>query len=200
VKKSVKSRDLMYPDRLVSNMITDYIEGSFNGPGFLSRAIVVEIDMEGGRLSGPNTNVPSNFPNPRNSIKARIIGKDRYKSTDNLGVFWPMFPHDVMPLIEGEHVYVLFENPEEETSGIWICRIPEPQDVDTANFVDGNEKYKDSNNAVGIDQTVADMDTAPDPINRPPEFVVEKVPDFKPRKGDRVIKGSNNTIIILGRD
>jgi hypothetical protein len=161
---------------------------------------VVQIDTIGGQLSGPNTNKPNDFPNPPNSIKARIISKDKNKSTDDLTVFWPMFSHDVMPLKEGEHAYVLFENPNEESRGLWLSRAAEPSTVVNSNLVLGTDKYKGVATSVGIDQAVADMEVPPDPITQSADFTVETGHPFVARVGDRVIEGSNNTIIIMGRD
>jgi len=199
-RRPIKSRDVLFPARIAGNMIDDYIAGNFTDYSVLFRAIVVAIDTVGGKFTGPETTHKEDATNPKNSIRARIVSKDRYKSTDDLTTFWPMFSHDLMPIKEGEYVYVLFENPNEETRGLWLGRAPEPKEVDTANLVLASAKYKDSINAVGLDQAIADMEIQPDAITQSPSFVTEVVPPFTARPGDRVIEGSNNTIIIMGRD
>lgn len=69
--------------------------------------------------------------NPRNSIKARIIsdGQDQFFSTDEVGVYWPLMPeHVAVPVKPGEHVYVLFEDPDSE-HGLWFGKVPGHEDV-----------------------------------------------------------------------
>jgi len=44
-----------------------------------------------------------------------------------------------MPLKETEHVYVVFED-ESKLAGLWITRIPEPNNLDNPNYVSRNRK------------------------------------------------------------
>lgn len=159
--------------------------------------------MYGGELE---KEADGHIPNPKNSILARVttFGMDRTLKDEDLDVFWPFFPFDVMPIKEGEHVYVLFEDNINKRHGLWVTRIPEPFNVDNLNLVPAEKKYQESSDNdssdVGIDQALIDTE-----INLPKptlsaEFVKEEVPDFKPRVGDRVINGSNNTMICLSRD
>jgi len=165
----------------------------------LYRASVVKIDQVGGVLD-PTP------PNPKNSIQARVItnARDKDLEDDELPVFWPLFPHDIMPVKPGEHVYVIFEDAAEKTHGLWLCRIPEPSSVDNANIVPGIQKYQNDTandfSSVGAEQAVQDTDSPPTAAPVSSEFVSETVPKFRARVGDRVIEGSNNTIIILSRD
>ena len=198
-RRPIRTKEIQNPDRILSNMLRDYVDGSLDDYAFLYRASVVKIDQEGGKLES----VP---PNPKNSIKARIITNARDKDLDDseLSVFWPLFTHDVLPIKEGEHVYVIFEDPANKTHGMWISRIPEPLNTDNANLTPGIKKYKDNSvndfSDISAEQSVQDTDSSPTSVFTSAEFVPETVPKFHARVGDRVIEGSNNALIVLGRD
>jgi len=199
-RKPIRPKDIQNPERILSNLINDYVEGNLDGTVVLYKAYVVAVDYDGGKLE----EYP--LPNPRNSIKARIItgGLDKYIPDENLPVFWPIFSHDVMPIKETEYVYVLFEDTIEQTHGLWFCRIPEPDKVSTPNLTPGKKRYEENpDNDFGElppDQAIQDTDEPPTTVEISDNFVTEEIPLFKPRVGDRVIEGSNNTIIVLGRD
>lgn len=198
-RRPIRTKELQNPNRIQSNLIRDYVDGNLDDYTFLYRASVVKIDQLGGALE-------ENPPNPKNSIKARIItnARDKDLDDDELSVFWPLFPHDVMPIKEGEHVYVLFEDSENKTHGLWIARIPEPSTTDNPNLTPGIKKYQnDSSNdfsEISAEQSVQDTDTRPTTVDVSSEFSSETVPKFRPRIGDRVIEGSNNSLIVLSRD
>jgi hypothetical protein len=210
--------DLDDPSRVLSNLINDYIEGYLDDYTFLFRAVVVAIDYEGGKLEGPepgDNGRKDTTPNPKGSIKARVISKAMDKNTEveDLPVFWPMFPHDVMPIKEGEHVYVVFEDATEKTHGLWLSRIPEPHNVSNPNYTPGNKKfieYKENEfDKLSEAQAIQDTDNekTEDPKVNKEEFVLEDGPpdegpvkSFRPRVGDRAIEGSNNALIVIGRD
>lgn len=106
------------------------------------RALVLAIDLEGGRLQNPDgsgVHVASlrdgstrklraitGPANPRGSIKARIItdGFDRLLDDQSLRVYWPMFAQDIngAPITPGEHVYVMFDG-EGTSHGLWVSRV-----------------------------------------------------------------------------
>ncbi len=104
------------------------------------RALVVAVDVQGGRLeneagtgklthvmNGKSVDVPANVgpTNPQNSVKARILtdGFDQFITDDRLRVFWPFFPEHVsIPIKPGEHVYVLFED-EGFQHGLWFSKV-----------------------------------------------------------------------------
>lgn len=198
-RRPIRGKEVQNPDRILSNLLKDYVEGKLDDNRVLFRASVVKIDQVGGQLE-------DDPPNPRNSIQARVItdAMDTYTIQDDLPVFWPIFPHDVMPIKEGEHVYVVFEDPDRKEHGLWIARIPEPKNVESANLVPGSKKYEaDSNNglsSISAEKAVQDVTTDADKIELSSEFVAESVQPFRARIGDRIIEGSNNTIIVLGRD
>jgi hypothetical protein len=104
-RSPITSQDILNPSRILDNMINDYIAGNLDGNNFVYRVSVVKIDMEGGKLE-------TDPPNPRNSIRGRVIssGYNRGTPEEELPVFWPAFPFDVMPVKEGEEVYVFFED------------------------------------------------------------------------------------------
>lgn len=198
-RRPIRTKEIQNPDRILSNLLKDYVDGNLDDYTFLYRASVVKIDQVGGVLE-------TDPPNPKNSIQARVItnARDSDLADDELPVFYPLFTHDVMPLKEGEHVYIIFEDANEKTHGLWLCRIADPNETENANLVVGTQKYQDNPDndlsQVGADQAVQDTDVAPTAVQQSEEFVAEEVPKFVARIGDRVIEGSNNTIIVLSRD
>ncbi len=186
------------PERVLYRLLQDYVNGKLDNNRVLFRASVVSIDHVGSQFE-------VDPPNPKNSIKARIItdGIDANTPEADLPVFWPMFPHNVEPVKELEHVYVIFEDPK-RTHGLWLGRIPEPLNVDSTNYTAGSKKYvEESRNqltTLAAEKAVAGMTSNPAPVLISPEFQVEDVPPFTPRVGDKVLHGSNNAAIIIGRD
>lgn len=109
---------------------------------FLYRALVLAVDVDGGKLQNQNgtgeivvkTENSGNktykaiigLDNPRGSVKARILtdGFDRLLDDDEVAVFWPMLPYDQfgIPISPGEHVYVIFEN-KSKSHGMWLSRV-----------------------------------------------------------------------------
>lgn len=129
---------------------------------------------------------------------------DRSFKDDDLLVYWPLFPFDVMPVKEGEHIYVCYEDNSGKGHGLWITRAPEPYSVDQRNLVPASKKYEEEStndfSQVGLDQAVQGADSPPQSIKVSEEFVTEETPPFTARVGDRVIEGSNNTLIVLSHD
>lgn len=198
-RRPIRTKEIQNPERILNNLLKDYVDGNLDDYTFLYRASVVKIDTLGGVLE-------TDPPNPKNSIQARIItnARDKDLEDDELPVFYPLFPHDAMPVKETEHVYVIFEDAAEKTHGIWLCRIPDPNDTENVNIVPGIQKYQNNTandfSSVGADQAVQDTDEAPVAPPVSPEFISETIPAFRARIGDRVLEGSNNTTIVLGRD
>lgn len=124
----------------------------------------------------------------------------------DLPVFWPLFPHDLMPIKEGEHAYVLFEDNNNRTHGLWITRAPDPMKSENVNLVPAEQKFKDNreNNVSDVEINKAAQGSDSANIKQPKqseEFSKDKdVPPFTARVGDRAIQGSNNTLILLTRD
>lgn len=202
MKTRISDKDVQSPDRLQNNLVNDYISGDLDEYGVIHRAVVVKIDTEGGQL--PNPDKPEEPLNPPNSFLGRIITNSMdggIDDEDDLPIFWPMTPHDVYPIKEGEHVYVMLED-ELGEHGVWLSRVSESQG--SLNIQPGNKKYEENDqndlSEVGVDQAVQDTDLKPKPIVISPDFTQEEVPNFVSRVGDRVIHGSNNTRIVLGRD
>ena len=198
-RRPLRPKDVQDPERILGNLLKDYAEGRLDGHRVIYRASVVQIDNVGGQLE-------TDPPNPRGSIKARIItdAYDAYTSIEDLGVFWPLFPFDLLPVKESEHVYVIFEDPNKKDHGLWITRIPEPNNVDNPNLTPGLRKFEqNSANEMGSSPEKAVQDTVIDPgiAEVSPEFPVnENITGFRARVGDRVIQGSHNTLVVLGRD
>lgn len=148
------------PELFLADLINKGVRGDFvekdDSPRFMFRALVVAVDVYGGRLENPDgegevnhdvggrkISVPANIgpENPKNSIKARILTDefDQYRSDDDLRVFWPLLSeHDSIPVKPGEHVYVMFED-ENFEHGLWIGKVSGHQNK---NFALGEERYE----------------------------------------------------------
>lgn len=109
-----------------------------------------------------------------------------------------------MPIKEGEHVYVLFEDTANKDHGLWVTRIPENKSVDQLNLVPAELKYQqiedNDSSDVGIDLGTSDTELDWPKATQSSDFAKEEVPDFTGRVGDRIIHGSNNAMILLSRD
>jgi len=126
-------------------MLNRHARGDHLDKRHLWRAVVLAVDLEGGRLENIDGNGgltvtgkdgrSRTFParvgqnNPKGSIKARILtdGYDRLLNDEDVRVFWPMTPYDQLgvPVSPGEHVYVTFEDPIEGSMehGMWTSRV-----------------------------------------------------------------------------
>lgn len=198
-RKNITTRDIQNPNRILSNLINDYVDGTLDYKRFLYRAVVVEIDHIGGVLE-------KDPPNPKNSIKARVIsdGFDSFTPDEDLQIFWPLFPFDVMPIKQGEHVYVIFED-EMRQVGLWITRIPEPKNVDSPNLTPGSKKYKakptDNSTTEDLEQKVNDTSITTKIPVLSSDFVPEDdIPKYTAKTGERAIEGSNNSVVVFGSD
>ncbi len=199
MRRSIRPKDLLNPDRILSNLLLDYTEGKLGPGSFIYRAVVVKVDNVGGALEA----LP---PNPKGSIQARIItgGINAYTRLDNLPVFWPTFPHHITPIKEGEHVYVYFED-DTRRHGIWLARCSDQLTTDNLNLTPGSRKYEDNpdNELSGVGAQEADQDTEGNDavaIVPSPDITTEEVQPFTQRVSDHVLHGSNNTLIVLGKD
>lgn len=195
------------------NIINDYIEGRLGGvERVLYKASVIKVDVIGGKLAGPSSEGglrSDEPPNPPGSFVGRVItdAADTYTDDDHLPVFWPIFPHDLMPIKESEHAYVMFEDPEQH-HGVWLCRIPEPNNISNLNITPGTKRYTEDSanelqaNTGAAEKVVQDLDEDPGVAEVDSEFDQEtdSVPALNCRVGDRIIQGSNNATIMLGRD
>lgn len=206
VSRKITEDDLSNPSGILSNLLNDYIERRFDQDVAIKKAVVVSVDLVGGQLSSEEEPL-----NPKNSIKAKVLDDGIVAlSIEDIPVFWPMFSHDTMPIKPGEHVYVIYDSIEGR-SGVWISRAPEPLRVgntaiDNKNYVDGIAKYlADENNEIteiSAQRRIQGSEQNPEEILLPEEFSrqAEPTPTYTARIGDRVIDGSHNSIIILGRD
>jgi len=197
MRQNIQSNDITDPSRLISRMINDYVAGNLGPAPLLLRATVVAIDQVGAQFEVEP-------PNPKNTIKARILTQfyDANTAVEDLPVFCPMFPHLQLPIKEGEHVYVIFED-EAKTHGLWLTRIAEHLAVDSKNYTAGAAAYLANDNDISdisVDRILAGLASDPPSVAVSNEVVTEDVPEFTARIGDYVIHGSNNTMIVLGRD
>lgn len=197
MRRKIQSHEVLNPERVMSHMLRDYVEGALDDNRVLFRASVVAVDTSGGQLE-------TDPPNPQNSIRARILdGYDANTPDDDLTIFWPLYSHLVQPIKEKEHVYVIFEDATRQ-NGLWITRVPEPLDVANTNYVQGIAKYlerpENELSNINVDQQVQGLTAPPTSVDVSAEFTVEPVIPFTPRVGDYVIYGSNNATIVIGRD
>jgi hypothetical protein len=105
-----------------------------------------------------------------------------------------------MPIKEGEHAYVIFEDNSNRTHGLWLTRIPESKKIDKLNLVPGEKKYEENKDNNYSDKAAQGSALDVKQPKQSDDFAKEDVPDFTARVGDRVIHGSNNTLILLSRD
>ncbi len=105
-----------------------------------------------------------------------------------------------MPIKEGEHAYVIFEDNSNRTHGLWLTRIPESKKVDKLNLVPGEKKYEENKDNDFSDKAAQGSLLDVKQPKQSDDFAKEDIPDFTARVGDRVIHGSNNTLILLSRD
>lgn len=131
-----------FPDQILAEILTEGAReqgaSKSDNPSVFKRALVVAVDVQGGKLQNPGgsgtlTHLINNRSiqikaidgpkNPRNSIKARIItdGGDQFIDDDSLRVFYPM--QESASVKPGEHALVMFEDSGEE-SGWWFGRVP----------------------------------------------------------------------------
>lgn len=149
------------PDLIVSQLLKKEIQGTIKERDDIDspflRALVIAVDVEGGKLENPDGagsvehevdgrsfSVPANVgpENPRNSIKAKMIsnGLDKFLADDSLRVFWPFFPeHLQVPIKPGEHVYVVFEGGDMD-HGLWFSKIPGHENL---NYFRGRDSFKE---------------------------------------------------------
>lgn len=84
---------------------------------------------------------------PRNSIIGRRILGNGAAASEKTMVFYPFFPsHLALPCKPGEHVWVMFENPDAKVNdiGYWMCRIVDPHFVDDTNHSHSNRQFDSS--------------------------------------------------------
>ena len=197
-RRRISEYEIRNPDKVLSNLLSDYIEGRLDESESVHRAVVVEIDHIGGIFE-------TQPGNPRGSIRARIVSdaSDKYTSNEDLSVYWPINPFHLLPIKEGEHVYVMFED-ENREHGLWLTRIPEPKEVESKNYTPGFKKFVQFSDGRVTDSNaesiVQDSDDSVPHISTDPNFVLEATPEFISRTGDHNLYGSNNTLISLGSD
>lgn len=110
-----------------------------------------------------------------------------------------------MPIKEGEHAYVVFEDNINKNHGLWITRIPENNAVDARNLVLGSKKYekessRNDTSKIGLEKASQDTEIDVQKPKQSADFKIEEVPPFVFRVGDRAIEGSNNTLFLMSRD
>jgi hypothetical protein len=131
-----------FPDQILAETLTQSAReqgaSKSDNPSVFKRALVVAVDVQGGKLQNPGgtgelTHLINNRPvkikaiegplNPRNSIKARIItdGLDQFFDDDSLRIFYPM--QESASVKPGEHAIVMFEDSGGE-NGWWFGRVP----------------------------------------------------------------------------
>lgn len=118
--------DILNPQRLYYKLFKDFSEGRLDRQRVFYRARVEDVGTSVGELE-------SEPPSPIGSIRATVYTNaldaniPRFANT----VFYPMFP-GVIPQ-KGEHVFVIFEDPDRFSAGIWISQIPNYGNVNYAN-------------------------------------------------------------------
>lgn len=148
-------RPEMFLAELLNKSVRGELSDKSENPQLWYRALVVAVDVEGGKLENPkgqgvvshmfngkNVDIPARLGpvNPRNSIKARLItGEfDQFVDDDDLKVYWPMMgEHDSIPIKPDEHVYVTFED-RNFNHGLWFGKVAGHENV---NFFRGQDSF-----------------------------------------------------------
>jgi hypothetical protein len=81
---------------------------------------------------------------PRNTIIARKVLHAGSSAAEKVMVLYPFFPpHLAFPAKPGEHVWVMFENPQanEHALGYWMCRIVQPNFVEDVNYTHADRQF-----------------------------------------------------------
>jgi hypothetical protein len=154
-----------YPDQFLADLLRkgarDEIGHRSENPTIFHRALVIAVDVIGGKLQNPGASgklvqkvagkdievaAIAGPPNPMNSIKARIIsdGFDQFINDDDLRIFYPFLPdHISVPVKPGEHVFVTFEDAAYQ-NGLWLWKVPGHQGI---NIVPGEKTFLKANNS-----------------------------------------------------
>lgn len=126
--------NLLFPEQLMSKMISDYVSGKLTSQKFFYRARIEQIDTVGGKLEASPANPP-------NSVRARIYtnGLDSNLPSEALNIFHPIYPPHMMPPVEvGEHIFVMFED-DKFSNGLWFSTVPSYYNV---NYSNPDESYR----------------------------------------------------------
>jgi hypothetical protein len=197
VSKSQFTQDkFRRPEQFLSELLKKGAQGVFRESDeytqFLFRAIVVAVDVNGGKIENPSGSgtlthvmnsksydVKANVGpvNPKNSIKARIItdGFDQFVNDDRIRVFWPFFPeHISLPIKPGEHVYIIFEDQNYE-HGLWVSKIPGHGNF---NYYKGSDSFLPNDDSLSskFPDTAGANDGSDDKLNKD-EDAAETKPD-----------------------
>lgn len=118
-------------------------------PPLLYRVVVVDIIFDPSLLTDDkkdeyktilSTDILLNSV-PRNSIIGRKVRRAG-EILSSAKIFYPFFPpHLCFPVKAGEHVWVIYEHPDEEDMGYWLCRIPEKRTIDDVNYTHADRKW-----------------------------------------------------------
>lgn len=151
----------IFPERFLAEIIRKGATGQYlevdQHPQIYYRALVLAVDVFGGRLENPDAagsiehvvdgkkvtiDARHGPENPKNAVKARILtnGLDQFVDDNELRVYWPLFPeHMSVPVKPGEHVYVTFEDMKSR-HGLWVNKVPGHEGV---NVSPGEDFYRD---------------------------------------------------------
>lgn len=147
------------PEMFLAELLNKSVRGELSdkeeNPRLWYRALVVAVDVEGGKLENPDgdgvvthlingksVDTPARLGpvNPRNSIKARLITDefDQFVEDSDLKIYWPMMgEHDAIPIKPGEHVYTTFED-RDFKHGLWFGKVAGHENV---NFFRGQDSF-----------------------------------------------------------
>lgn len=101
------------------------------------------------------TNIKFAAVAPRNSIIAQRIMDGVASSAEKPMVLFPFFPpHIALPSKPGEHVWVMFENPDARVTeiGYWFCRISDPNFIEDVNHTHSPRQFDPSFRPGIVDQ------------------------------------------------
>lgn len=133
-----------------------YGGGDGGTPSTFVRYIILEVITDPGAIDKTKlshyehtlgvSNIAQAAVAPRNSIIARPV-MNGAESGMKAMVLYPFFPpHLSLPAKPGEHVWVMFENPDATSTeiGYWMCRIVQPHFVEDVNYTHADRQFDKS--------------------------------------------------------
>lgn len=151
----MKSReDLLDSKRLMFNLLKDYSDGKLSRHRVFYRARVEAVGTKVGELES----VP---PSPVGAIKAAVYTNalDASFSKDLINVYYPLIP-GTLPLV-GEHVFVIFEDSDRFSSGFWVSRLPQYDNIGVNYSNPDNSQNQQSENSANIFEGTTPSSTQP---------------------------------------
>lgn len=133
-----------------------YGSGDGGTPSTFVRYVILDVISDPGAIDKTKlsywehvlgvSNIQQAAVAPRNSIIAAPVHTNT-EAASKVMVLYPFFPpHLAFPAKPGEHVWVMFENPDSTSTeiGYWMCRIVQPHFVEDVNYTHADRQFDKS--------------------------------------------------------